>query len=339
MITTSLTEAQIHDHVSQLLNIHESLLKDTRRNKPFQRALKASITRDSHVLDIGSGSGLWAITAALLGAKRVVAIEREPMLIGLIKALAHANGVADRVEVVEGDSRHVQLAREFDVIVSETIGHVIFDEQIAEIMVDARERFLKPGGVLIPDSVTLMAAGARLAGHPAKLPSGIPGKLDYFESLSLNNPLGLADKKPIKLLTAAKPLIALDLHRVTTAPDLQSLAAAWPQCDTDGINCFVVWAEATLAKGIEISTMKTSSWSVTAYRVQPFAAARGDLEFRLTLSSDTNYWTASLSADGQRQVQSYSPAHAATELMALTRVDPAMFEQIKRMGLMNHRVA
>ncbi len=339
MTTTSLTEAQVHDHVSQLLNIHESLLKDTQRNKPFYRALKASITHDSHVLDIGSGSGLWAITAALLGARRVVAIEREPMLIGLIKALARANGVADRVEVVQGDSRQVQLAREFDVIVSETIGHVIFDEQITEIMIDARERFLKPGGVLIPESVTLMVAGAQLAGQPAKLPAGIAGNFDYFQSLSLNNPLGLASKKPIKLLTPARPLIALDLNRVTASPDLQSLAATWPRCDTSGINCFVVWAEATLAKGIEISTMKTSSWSVTAYRVQPFETADGELEFRLTLSSDTNYWTASLTADGHRQSHSYSPAHAATELLALTRVDPAMFEQIKRMGLMNHRVA
>lgn len=339
MTTTSQTEAQVHDHAFQLLNIHDSLLKDTQRNKPFYRALKASITPDSHVLDIGSGSGLWAITAAMLGAKRVVAIEREPMLIGLIKALARANGVADRVEVVEGDSRHIQLTREFDVIVSETIGHVIFDEQITEIMIDARERFLKPGGVLIPDKVTLMVAGARLARQPARLPAGIPGNFDYFQSLLLNNPLGLADKKPIKLLTAARSLVTLDLHRVTSGPDLQSLTATWPQCDSASINCFVVWAEATLAKGIEISTMKTSSWSVTAYRVQPFEPAEGELEFKLTLSSDTNYWAATLSAGGHRQTQSYSPAHAATELLALTRIDPAMFEQIKRMGLMNHRVA
>ena len=58
----------------------------------------------SSVLDIGSGTGIWAIAAARLGAKRVVAIEREPLIAGVIRELAHTNSVSDRLEILIGDA-------------------------------------------------------------------------------------------------------------------------------------------------------------------------------------------------------------------------------------------
>ncbi len=161
-------------------------------NRSLYRALKQTVTKDSCVLDIGSGTGIWAVAAAMMGAKRVVAIEEEPLLIGLIKALARENGVAERVEVIEGDSRRVQLGKEFDIVISETVGHLVFDESIVSIMVDARERFLRPGGLLIPESVALVAAAAHLKSRHKRLPAGIPLAHDHFESLALNIPVGLS---------------------------------------------------------------------------------------------------------------------------------------------------
>jgi precorrin-6B methylase 2 len=316
----------------ELLRIHELLLRDAPRNRPFHRALAAHVTPDSAVLDIGSGSGLWAITAALLGARKVVAIEMMPMLVGLIKALARDHGVADRVEVIQGDSRQIPLAREFDIVVSETIGHVIFDEQIVEIMADARARFLKPGGVLIPDTATLKVAGAHLR-QPARLPAGIPGKFGRFSSLLLHGPLALTDKKPLKLLTPPATLVHADLMRLTADPPLGDLTAHWPQQDTARINCFAVWAEMTLTNGIAMSTLDTPSWSVTAYRVKPFAQKHGDLTFRLALTAHTNHWSATLASAAQHETQKFSPDIAAAELLALNAADPDVFEKMKRLGL------
>lgn len=326
--------AHAGQHACELLRIHELLLRDAPRNRAFHRALKARVTPNSAVLDIGSGSGLWAITAAKLGAKKVVAIEMMPMLAGLIRALARDHGVADRVEVITGDSRQVRLAREFDVVISETIGHLIFDEQIVTIMADARERFLKPGGALIPETVTLMAAGAHLR-QPrlSKLPAGIPGKFGRFESLMLHAPLGLTDKRSLKLLTTPAPLVHTDLRTTTTEPPLGNLAARWPQQDTAKINCFVVWAEMTLAPDITVSTMDTPSWSATAYRVKPFAQNCGDLEFRLALTAHTNHWTATLTGGAQHETQNFSPEIAAAEMLAMNAPDPDVFEKMKRLGL------
>jgi 2-polyprenyl-3-methyl-5-hydroxy-6-metoxy-1,4-benzoquinol methylase len=67
-------EARLYDHVNQLLAGHEKLLSDANRNRLFYQALEKNVTSESSVLDIGSGTGVWAIAAARMGAQRVVAI-------------------------------------------------------------------------------------------------------------------------------------------------------------------------------------------------------------------------------------------------------------------------
>ncbi|MEO8911319.1 MAG: 50S ribosomal protein L11 methyltransferase [Gemmatimonadaceae bacterium] len=56
------------------------------------------------VVDLGAGSAVLSIAAAKLGAARVVAIEIDHDSIGNAEENVAANGVADRVEVIEGDA-------------------------------------------------------------------------------------------------------------------------------------------------------------------------------------------------------------------------------------------
>ena len=318
-------EAQLYNHTNQLLQSHETLLSDRNRNRSFYRALKSSVTKESSVLDIGAGTGIWTIAAAKLGAKRVVAIEQDPLLIGLIKKVAKDNGVADRIEVIEGDSRQVRLAREFDLVISETIGYLIFDESIVPIMIDARARFLKSGGILIPESVRLVAACAHLENRHKTLPAGIPIVEEYFESLALNIPIGLPNRARLRIITSPQELIQVDLGTIKALPKLENLTARWERVDTKQVNCFVVWGEALLAPGVAIATRKTSSWSPMIYRIRPSTQEQSDIELKLTLTTKTNYWTATFTCDAAQEVQSYSPAFAAAELLARTRTDAHVF--------------
>lgn len=326
-------EARLYNHVNQLLAGHEKLLSDAQRNRLLYRALKKHVTSESSVLDIGSGTGIWAVAAASLGAKKVVAIEEDPLLIGLIKTLATENGVAEKVEVIQGDSRQVRLGNEFDIVISETIGHLVFDESIASIMIDARERFLKPGGILIPETVALVAAAAHLKTRHERLPAGIPLAYDYFQSLALNIPVGLDDKSRLQIISSPQELIRADLGIIKATPDLNNLTARWELPDTTRVNCFAVWAEATLVSGVRITTSQTTSWLPIIYRIRPFKQERGEIEFNLKLTSKSNYWTASLSNDQDHEAQSYSPALAAAEVLALTRTDTNVFSHMKRIGL------
>jgi ribosomal protein L11 methylase PrmA len=56
------------------------------------------------VADLGAGSAILSIAAAKLGASRVAAIEIDPDSIGNAEANVRANGVIDRVEIIEGDA-------------------------------------------------------------------------------------------------------------------------------------------------------------------------------------------------------------------------------------------
>lgn len=330
MVDNNDAEARLYNHTDQLLKGHETLLSDPHRNRPLYRALKKTITKESVVLDIGSGTGIWGVAAAKLGAKRVVAVEAEELLIGVIKDLAQENGVGNKVEVIQGDSRLLQLGKEFDLVISETIGHLVFDESIVSIMIDARERFLKPGGILIPETVSLVAAAAHLKRSQEKLPRGVPLSHSHFESLALHIPIGLMDKSRLQLITPPQELVRADLGTIKATPDLSSLKARWELPDASQVNCFAVWAEVTLINGLRITTRQTTSWMSVIYRVRPFEQESGEIEFTLTLSDKSNYWTASLSNGSHQEMQSYSPAFAAAELLARTRTETNVFEHLNR---------
>ena len=332
-------EAALFNHANQLLDGHERLLRDEHRNRAFYAALQRCVTTDSVVLDIGSGTGLWAIAAARLGAKRVVAIEQDALLIGLIQALAQANDVADRVEVLQGDSRQLHLDREFDVVISETIGHLVFDEDVATIMLDARRRFLKPGGTLIPQEVALVAAAAHY--EQPRLPHGLPVLYGEFETLLLHHPVGQTVGLPegsqlnaqTTIKTVAQSLVRADLTRIEAPPSLSQLTARWELSTTADINSFAVWAEVTLLPGLRLETRQTSSWFPTLYRIRPFQRDQGALEFKLTLMSHTHYWTATLAHEASLETQTYSPASAATTLLALTRTHTNLLNHLQHIGV------
>ena len=57
-------------------DVHIRMLNDRTRTSAFQRAIHASVTADDVVVDIGTGTGVLAATAALAGARRVYAIEQ-----------------------------------------------------------------------------------------------------------------------------------------------------------------------------------------------------------------------------------------------------------------------
>lgn len=333
MLGPGLEEVQLYDQVHRLLRCHEALLGDGGRNRPFYRALQRTVRSDSTVLDIGTGTGIWAIVAARLGARRVVAVEMEPLLIEIIRELARINGVADRVEVVLGDSRQLNLAREFDVVFTETIGHVGFDEQIVSITNDARQRFLKPGGILIPETVSLLAAAVSFPKGRNKLPVKVPLDYGYFESLAQNSPVPAAKPTRYTRRTPPQVLIHADLNQLSGPLDLSGLTASWPDVAVDGVDGFVVWCESTLTPGIHLSTLATTSWSPMIYRIRPFENPRGRLEFCLSLGSATSRWTASLDSAGGLESRSYSPALVAAELMARARAGMSILEHNRRLGI------
>ncbi len=140
------------------LDYHQSMILDRHRVRAFREALGRHITPGDVVLDLGCGIGLLACLAARAGASRVYAIEEGPIA-EVAQQFIFENGCGDHVVMTRGLSTAIELPERVDLVVSETIGNMGFDEGIVEWINDAHERFLKPGGLVIPQRVdTLVAA-------------------------------------------------------------------------------------------------------------------------------------------------------------------------------------
>jgi protein arginine N-methyltransferase 1 len=126
-----------------------AMIADQVRMNAFARALRDHIGPQTIVADLGSGTGIFALLACRYGARRVYAIEPDDA-IQLARDMAVSNGFADRIVFFQDVSTRVALPERVDVVVSDIGGALPWFQQHIPAIVDARKRFLAPGGTLIP---------------------------------------------------------------------------------------------------------------------------------------------------------------------------------------------
>jgi protein-L-isoaspartate O-methyltransferase len=296
-------------HVQNVLGFHRSLLEDGVRNRAFHRALRQRVAPGHRVLDIGAGSGVWAVTAAQLGAREVVAVEKEPLLVDVVYRLAHENGVGDRVRVVQGDSRKLDLGRRFDVVVSETVGNEAFDEGIVPLLADARRRFLRRGGVIIPERLSLMAAPARRLALGRKTPGVSKTSLD---ALAVHLPDGFSARE-VRLVADPAALITVTLGEQESV-DLRQLSASWRGfTQRRRIDGFAVWASMRLARAVHLATLWNTHWHPFWYGIEPIRTP-GTVSFSLALGRPRLHWEVRWQEGPMEREAHYSPAFACAAL-------------------------
>ncbi|HXB68834.1 MAG TPA: 50S ribosomal protein L11 methyltransferase [Candidatus Acidoferrales bacterium] len=134
-----------------------SMVADRVRMGAYAEALKRSVQPGSVVVDLGAGAGIMSLIAVQSGAVKVYAIEpSEALEVG--RSMARANGMEDRIEFINACSEAVTLPERADVVVSDIRGVLPLLGENFRALADARERFLKPGGIFIPQCDTLWAA-------------------------------------------------------------------------------------------------------------------------------------------------------------------------------------
>ena len=191
---------------------HARMLHDDRRTRDFISALAAAVQPGDVVLDIGTGSGVLAVAVARAGARRVYAVEASDIA-AVAGRVFEANGVADRVTLVPGWSRQIELPERADLLVAEVIGNEPFEEEILETTLDARRRLLKPGARLVPHALELVA-------RPLLLPEA-EIRQRVFGPTAVERWRGLyaIDFRPLLDVAAKDPV-----YSVTEA----EVAATWP---------------------------------------------------------------------------------------------------------------
>ncbi len=127
-----------------------------RRIDPYVQALKAAIKPGDVVLDIGTGTGFFAVLACQFGAKKVYAIEPDRAII-VAQQVAIDNGCADKIEFIQALSTQIDLPERVNVMISDLRGVIPLYQHHLTAIADARARFLIPGGIQIPQQDTIWA--------------------------------------------------------------------------------------------------------------------------------------------------------------------------------------
>lgn len=131
------------------LPIHRIMLRDAPRCEAFREGLEEVIKPGMKVLDVGSGSGLLSLLAARAGAEKVYGFEKSK-IIHVARQLVAANGFEDRIELLEGPADELELPEKVDLVVSEFLGGMGIDEDMLAMVLRARDRWLAPGGLMMP---------------------------------------------------------------------------------------------------------------------------------------------------------------------------------------------
>lgn len=162
--------------------VHREMISDKVRTDAYRIALmnNPSLLNQASIMDVGCGTGILSLFAAQSGASKVISIEGSSKMATIATQIAkdngflyeesnngekgeekHFSGVIDVVQtmVEELDKFKEITPNSVDVLVSEWMGYCLLYESMLSSVLYARDRWLKPGGAILPDTATIFAAG------------------------------------------------------------------------------------------------------------------------------------------------------------------------------------
>jgi hypothetical protein len=267
--------------------IHAAMLDDHVRTRGFIDAIRAVVREGDVVLDIGTGTGVLATVAAQAGAARVHAIESSAIADAAERIFAN-NGVADRVTLVRGRSTSVTLAERCNVLVTEMIGNDPLDEQLLDIVDDARKRLLTPDARIIPAAIEVFAIAVDLPRRVLERRVFTPERLEEWSAMygvsfstlvsvrpSASHPFMVRTSEVLAWPRVAPPICLADID-LTRPFELAVEKRVTFELERDVERLGIVLAfRSTLAPGVVLSTLPDAADPENHWRYAVWAAHEG----------------------------------------------------------------
>ena len=139
--------------------VHEDMLKDRVRTGTYRQAFNdnTEFFKGKIVLDVGCGTGILSMFAAKAGAKHVYAVDRAHIA-DYAKEIVKTNKLDNVITIIKDDMNNIKLPEKVDVIVSEWMGYCLLYESMLDCVLDARDKFLKDDGILMPNRARMRIA-------------------------------------------------------------------------------------------------------------------------------------------------------------------------------------
>lgn len=136
------------------IDLVNECLVDEKRTRAFEAAIKKFIRPHHNVLDIGTGSGILAMFAARVGAKKVTAIEFDEFIAKIAKENIKNNGFENKIDVIVADARNFKFPKNqrFDAIIGEMLTTGIVDEfQVQAVNNLHKQKVISRTTIFIPN--------------------------------------------------------------------------------------------------------------------------------------------------------------------------------------------
>lgn len=270
--------------------IHEEMLKDRVRTETYMKSIvdNKHLFKDKVVLDVGCGTGILCMFAAKAGAKKVIGIECADIYHSA-KEIVKENGFEDKITLIKGKLEEISLPDgidKVDIIISEWMGYFLLYESMLDTVLIARDRWLKPDGLLFPDKATMFITAIEDEQYR-------DDKIDFWENVygfkmscikqtALVEPLvDIADAN--QLIGGFAPILDIDLYTVTKEQlDFKSTFEI-PITQTDLCHAFIAHFDVEFSKCLKKTGFSTSSkntkthWKqVVFYLEEPVACKKGE---------------------------------------------------------------
>jgi len=236
--------------MSEVLAEHLGYLSLPHRLDLYRAAVEKLVRPGDSVVDAGCGTAVLGLLCLQAGATRVYAIDRSAALEVARKALTDA-GWAEKTNFIRGSTFQVDLPARVDVVICDHVGYFGFDYGLIGLLADARKRFLKPGGKLIPGRLKLhVSAVASEKCHAlaeAWRAPGIPSEFHWVRQYGVNSKHAV-NLSADELLSDAAELCCIDLQ--ADQPDFFSWSAQLSVARDGVLHGLAGWFACELAEGV-----------------------------------------------------------------------------------------
>lgn len=190
-------------------------------------------------------TGILSMFCAKAGAKQVIAVDKSDIITKARENIFN-NGLADTITCLHGTIEDLTLpVDKVDVIVSEWMGYFLLYEAMLPSVLYARDRYLKPDGILAPSSCSMWIAPVA---DPEYTSDHIAFWRDVYGFDMKAMQEGIYDEARVEVMPKTTicgtphAFKVLDLHTVTK--EELSFTAPWKtqlQRDIDELDGYVIW--------------------------------------------------------------------------------------------------